>query len=153
MLERGMVKAGIPYRIIGGLRFYPERKEIKDIVSYLSVLSNRSDSLRLRRIINEPKRKIGDSTVNAVAEIAAGTGAAMFDVLEHADEYASLGRKTADLMAFAAMMRGLMEAADTLPLGELLDELLDRTGYLAMLQAEGFEGQTRSRTSRSSRAR
>lgn len=72
MLERGMVKAGIPYRIIGGLRFY-ERKEIKDIVSYLSVLSNRSDSLRLRRIINEPKRKIGDSTVNAVAEIAAGT--------------------------------------------------------------------------------
>ncbi|MFR9189494.1 MAG: 3'-5' exonuclease [Anaerotruncus massiliensis (ex Togo et al. 2019)] len=71
MLERGMVKAGIPYRIIGGLRFY-ERKEIKDIVSYLSVLSNRSDSLRLRRIINEPKRKIGDSTVNAVAEIAAG---------------------------------------------------------------------------------
>ena len=142
MLERGMVKAGIPYRIIGGLRFY-ERKEIKDIVSYLSVLSNRSDSLRLRRIINEPKRKIGDSTVNAVAEIAAGTGAAMFDVLEHADEYASLGRKTADLMAFAAMMRGLMEAADTLPLGELLDELLDRTGYLAMLQAEGFEGQTR----------
>ena len=72
-IERALVRSGIPYRIIGGHRFY-ERKEIKDIIAYLSVISNPSDAIRLRRIINEPKRKIGDSTVNAVAQIAAGDG-------------------------------------------------------------------------------
>ncbi|MGI5967756.1 MAG: ATP-dependent helicase, partial [Anaerotruncus rubiinfantis] len=142
MLERGLVKYGIPYRIIGGLRFY-ERKEIKDVVSYLSVLENQSDTLRLRRIINEPKRKIGDSTVNTVAEIAAGLGIPVFEVLETANQYEALGRKANDLMAFASMMRSLIDLAGKCPLDELLDELLERTGYLAMLKAEGFEGQTR----------
>lgn len=142
MLERGLVKYGIPYRIIGGLRFY-ERKEIKDVVSYLSVLENQSDTLRLRRIINEPKRKIGDSTVNTVAEIAAGLGIPVFEVLETANQYEALGRKANDLMAFASMMRSLIDMAGKCPLDELLDELLERTGYLAMLKAEGFEGQTR----------
>ncbi len=142
MLERGLVKAAIPYKIIGGLRFY-ERKEIKDMISYLSVINNPSDTLRLRRIINEPKRKIGDSTVNAVAQIAAGEGRPVFEVLEHADEYADLARKAADLMGFAQMMRRLMDQADSCPLDELLDTLLEETGYLAMLRAEGFEGQTR----------
>ncbi|MBE6907934.1 MAG: ATP-dependent DNA helicase PcrA [Ruminococcaceae bacterium] len=142
MIERGLVKFGIPYRIIGGLRFY-ERKEIKDIVSYLSVLNNQADTLRLRRIINEPKRKLGDSTVNAAAEIAQGVGVTLFEVLEHADEYASLGRKAGDLMEFASMMRRLIDAVGTCPLDELLDRLLEETGYLQMLRAEGFEGQTR----------
>ncbi|MEM1485346.1 UvrD-helicase domain-containing protein [Oscillospiraceae bacterium PP1C4] len=142
MIERGLVKYGIPYRIIGGLRFY-ERKEIKDIVSYLSVINNQADTLRLRRIINEPKRKIGDSTVNAVSEIAAGVGMTVFEVLETADQYQSLGRKSNDLIQFAAMMRKLIGLVGACPLDELLDRLLEDSGYLRMLQAEGFEGQTR----------
>ena len=142
VLERGMVKAAIPYRIIGGLRFY-ERKEIKDIISYLSVLQNPADTLRLRRIINEPKRKIGEGTVASVVQIAAGEGVPVFQVLERAEEYASLGRKAEDLMKFARMMRSLMDRVDTIPLEELLDQLLEETGYLEMLRAAGFEGQTR----------
>lgn len=142
MIERGLVKFGIPYRIIGGQRFY-ERKEIKDIVSYLSVLNNPADNLRLRRIINEPKRKLGDSTVNNALALAQSQGVPLFDVVEHADEYATLARKAADLMAFAAMIRRLMDIAQSCPLDELLDKLLEETGYLLMLQKEGFEGLTR----------
>lgn len=142
MIERGLVKYGIPYRIIGGLRFY-ERKEIKDIISYLSVINNQNDTLRLRRIINEPKRKIGESTVAAALEIAAGTELPVFELLETADQYATLGRKAVDLMAFASMMRRLINMTGTCPLDELLDALLEDSGYLKMLQAEGFEGQTR----------
>ncbi len=142
MLERGMVKAGIPYRIIGGVRFY-ERKEIKDIVAYLSLIHNPADTLRLRRIINEPKRKIGDGTVNMVLELAAESGKSAFEVVDHADTYEPLARRASDLMQFGQMIHRLMELADTCPLGELLDTLLEDTGYLRMLQAEGFEGQTR----------
>lgn len=142
VLEQGMVKAGIPYRVIGGLRFY-DRKEIRDIVAYLSVLNNRNDTLRLRRIINEPKRKIGDSTVAAVQEIADGLGESVFTILETADQYAALGRKSADLMAFARMMNGVADLEGKIPLDELLDKLLDDTGYMDMLRGEGIEGLTR----------
>lgn len=69
-LEKVFVKSGVPYRIIGGLRFY-ERKEIKDLIAYLSVINNPSDEIRLRRIINQPKRSIGDKTISQAAEIAA----------------------------------------------------------------------------------
>lgn len=142
MIERGLVKFGIPYRIFGGQRFY-ERKEIKDVVSYLSVLNNTADTLRLRRIINEPKRKLGDSTINNALAIAQDEGIPLFDVVEHADEYADLARKSADLMRFSSMMRGLIDAVGTCPLDELLDRLLEETGYLRMLHKEGFEGLTR----------
>ncbi len=142
MLERGMVKSAIPYRIIGGVRFY-ERKEIKDIVSYLSILNNQADTLRLRRIINEPRRKIGDSTINLVVEIAQGEGKTVFEVIEHADEYGALSRKAADLMQFGRMMRRLIDLVDKCPLDQLLDELLEDSGYLRMLRAEGQEGQAR----------
>lgn len=142
VLEQELIREGIPYRIIGGLRFY-DRKEIRDVIAYLSVLNNPADTLRLRRIINEPKRKIGDGTVNAVLEIAGGLGIPAFTVLEQAGDYPSLERRAADLQAFASMMRELQAMADTVPLDELLDSLLERTGYLAMLLAEGFEGQTR----------
>lgn len=142
VMEQELVREGIPYRIIGGLRFY-DRKEIRDVIAYLSVLNNPSDTLRLRRIINEPKRKIGDGTVNMVLEVAAAVNVPAFTVLENAADYPALERRAADLHGFAAMMRELMAMADTVPLDELLDHLLERTGYLAMLLAEGFEGQTR----------
>ena len=85
-IERVFVKMGIPYRVIGGFRFY-DRKEVKDAVSYLSVINNPEDTIRLTRIINEPKRGIGEATVNNAMEIADGLGISLFDVLKTANEY------------------------------------------------------------------
>ncbi len=139
VLEQELIRQEIPYRLIGGIRFY-DRKEIRDVIAYLSVLNNPADTLRLRRIINEPKRKIGDSTLNLVLETAAALGITAFEVLEHAKDYPALERRASDLEGFAALMRELMEAADTIPLEALLDQLLEKTGYLTMLKGEGLEG-------------
>ena len=95
-IERAFVRDGVPYRIIGGHRFY-ERKEIKDALAYLAVVSNKNDNVRLRRIINEPKRGIGDTTVNYVSEIAARTGSSMFDIMASASEYALLSKSAGKL--------------------------------------------------------
>ncbi|WMJ83430.1 ATP-dependent helicase [Oscillospiraceae bacterium LTW-04] len=141
-VESALVSAGIPYKVVGGTRFF-DRKEIRDMVAYLSVLHNPADTLRLMRIINEPKRGIGDATVTSAQEIADVLGVGLFEVLQNAEEYAPLQRKSKPLMQFAAMMSGLMESAGLLPLDELLDELLEETGYRAMLLAEGVQGQTR----------
>lgn len=138
-VERTLARNAIPYRIIGGLRFY-ERKEIKDMVAYLSVLNNHSDNLRLLRIINEPKRGIGGSTLSAAQEIAAQLGIPLFEVIGTADQYAPLAKKNSSLLSFAAMMERLTEYAETRPLDELLDALLEETGYRRMLELQGFEG-------------
>ncbi|MDR2932804.1 MAG: UvrD-helicase domain-containing protein, partial [Oscillospiraceae bacterium] len=141
-VERALARNAIPYRIVGGLRFY-ERKEIKDMVAYLSVLENRGDALRLTRIINEPKRGIGASTLQAAQEIADITGETLYHVIAHADEYAPLQRKSGPLMEFAAMMDALAGHAEQGGLDTLLDELLEKTGYLRYLEAQGFEGISR----------
>ena len=141
-IERALVKAGIPYKIVGGLRFY-ERKEIKDLIAYLSVLNNPSDTVRLTRIINEPKRGIGDATMAAVLELSAQVGVHPLKIMSEADQYQRLQRRAAPLRSFADMMQGLMEKALEEPLEILLDAVLDDTGYLSMLQLQGFEGQTR----------
>ncbi len=147
-IERALVKAGIPYKIVGGLRFY-ERKEIKDLIAYLSVLNNPSDTVRLTRIINEPKRGIGDATVAAVLELSAQVGVHPLKIMSEADQYQRLQRRAAPLRSFADMMQGLMEKALEEPLEILLDAVLDDTGYLSMLQLQGFEGQTESKISMS----
>ena len=90
-LEKNFVKSGIPYRIIGGLRFY-ERKEIRDMIAYLSVINNPSDEIRLRRIINQPKRSIGDKTLSVASEIAGQIHDSVFYVIAHADEFEPLKR-------------------------------------------------------------
>ena len=141
-VESALALAGIPYRVIGGLRFF-DRKEIKDIIAYLSVLHNPADILRLTRIINEPKRGIGEATLASVQQIAELLEVGIFEVLLHAEQYAPLQRKAKGLMQFASMMQELIEAAEVSPLDELLDELLDLTGYRRMLEAEGITGQTR----------
>ena len=142
VIENHFVKSGIPYKIVGGLRFY-ERKEIKDIIAYLSVMNNPGDFLRLKRIINEPKRGIGDATLAAVEEISANLGIPPFEVLDTADQYEILARKASSLRAFSGMMKELTALAETLPLDKLLDAVLDKTGYLAHLVAQGEEGKTR----------
>ncbi len=141
-IERYFVRAGIPYRIVGGTKFY-DRKEIKDILAYMSVVNNTGDNLRLKRIINEPKRGIGPGTVGKVQEIADGLGLAMFDVLRNADTYAALVKKAASLRDFSSMIEQLREDAVELPLDAFLDSLIARTGYVDELKKQGKEGQTR----------
>ena len=141
-IETYFVKAGIPYRIIGGLRFY-ERKEIKDITCYLSLIVNPDDDLRLRRIINEPRRGIGDATVAAVETIAREAGVSMLEVIRHADRYPDLARRSKGLLQFGSMMEELTTLAAEETPDKVFEAVLDKTGYLDMLLGQGEEGRTR----------
>lgn len=133
-VERMFVKCGIPYRIYGGMRFY-DRKEIKDITSYLSFINNPNDMLRFRRIINEPKRGIGDSTVALIEDISRDLKISPYEVLRTCEEYAPLSKKVNALKSVYKMFEYLTEKADELPLDEFFDELLEKTGYLESLKA------------------
>ena len=141
-IENAFVRAGIPYRIIGGLRFY-ERKEIKDALAYLTLINNTADNVRLRRIINEPKRGIGDTTLNNASEIAAGLGVSMFEVISNADSYPSLSRAASKLLQFSAMIKELIEAAQELKPHELLEKTLSMTGYYQFLDLDKDTSQDR----------
>jgi DNA helicase-2/ATP-dependent DNA helicase PcrA len=133
-IERMLVKCGIPYRVYGGMRFY-DRKEIKDVTSYLSFINNHNDMLRFRRIINEPKRGIGDSTLAVIEDISRDLKISPFEVLKNCDEYAPLSKKTSALKSAYQMFEMLTEKSEELPLDEFLDLLLDKTGYLDSLKA------------------
>ncbi len=141
-VERQLVRAGIPYRIVGGTKFF-DRKEIRDILAYFHVIDNPSDTVRLKRILNEPKRGIGDATVRIVEEIAAQQGIPMFDVMKRAQDYAALSKKNAVLLSFAEMIETLRQVSDTSALEVLLDEVMRQTGYEEMLSAQGVEGRVR----------
>ena len=132
-IENHFMRAGIPYRVIGGHRFY-ERKEIKDMLAYLCVIANPSDEIRLKRIINEPKRGIGDRTIENASEIAAELGKSMFEVISEADSYQALARSAAKLKAFTDMIEEFIDAADEMKLNELLELILNKTGYIAALR-------------------
>ncbi len=134
-IERAFVRTGVPYKVVGGKRFY-ERKEIRDALAYLTLLVNPADSIKLRRIINEPKRGIGDTTVNAAAEIAAGLGVSLFEVMQSADEYERLSRAQTKLMSFTNMINDLRLKALDEPLPELFDDLIDVTGYERYLKLD-----------------
>ena len=135
-IENVFMRSGIPYRVIGGFRFY-ERKEIKDVLAYLSVISNPGDSLRLKRIINEPKRGIGAASVAAAQEIAENAGCTLFEVLKNAENYAPLQRAAKKMKDFADMIEELAEKVPVITLHELLELVLDKTGYMKMLIAGG----------------
>ncbi len=141
-LESHLLKSGIPYRMVGGLRFY-ERKEIKDLIAYLSVINNPSDTLRLRRIINEPKRGIGEATIAAALQISQAVDISLFEVLEHAEDFPTLARKSGALMQFAQMIRTLMQKEQDLSLDEFFQAVLEDTTYLRYLELMGDEGVTR----------
>ena len=141
-IEHAFTRAGIPYKIIGGIRFY-ERKEIKDLLAYMSVITNPADNLRLVRIINEPKRGIGDTTVAAAERLSDATGLSLFEIFEHADEYADLSRRSAVLMHFTETIKSLAEEAESFDAESFFDSLCEKTGYLDMLRAQGAEGEGR----------
>ena len=136
-LETWFAKSGVPYRMLGSLRFY-DRKEIKDIIAYLSVINNPSDNVRLERIINEPKRGIGDASFEASRKIAEETGVSILSILERARDYNAIPQRTqGPMMAFAQVMRGLINDAPNLEINELVKQVIERTGYRAALLANG----------------
>ena len=138
--ERNFAKSGVPHRIIGGTRFY-ERREIREMIAYLSVINNPSDEMRLRRIINTPKRSIGDRSVEVAAQIGQQTGETLFEVVSHAKDYPALSRAANKMTLFAAQIQGLIELNndEKVTLGELYDELVERIDYLNFLKTDDPE--------------
>ena len=139
-LQTAFAKSGMPYRVLGDMGFY-DRKEVKDMIAYFSLVTTESDNLRLKRVINEPKRKIGTATVEAVESIASGEGVSMFSVLRRADEYTALSKSAEKLKSFVSLIERV-KAEKTRP-SEMLSELFEASGYHDMLKAEGFEGESK----------
>lgn len=143
VIEDLLLRSAIPYKVVGGLRFY-DRKEIKDIIGYLRLIHNTSDDLSFARIINEPKRGIGKTTVDKVAEIAASYNISSFRVAEHANEYPELSRASAKLMEFCELINSLKKSGQFMPLKEFVEKIMGDSGYTAMLIAENtIEAKTR----------
>lgn len=141
-MENAFTRSGISFKVIGGMAFY-DRKEVKDVLAYLQLINNKRDDIRLRRIINEPKRSIGDTTVNHAAEIASELGTSIFEVISCADEYAVLNRSAAKLKGFCTMIEALCDYAEEASISELFEQVITVTGYKAMLENEGEEGRDR----------
>ena len=137
-LEKVFARSGIPYRMLGGIRF-SDRKEIRDIVAYLQLINNHADRERLLRIINEPKRKIGPKAIEAIIDIAEAEGCSAFDVLKNADKYLALSNYATRLIDFAVMIEKLSELSTEVSLDVLVKETLERTGYKQMLIDAGEE--------------
>ncbi|GBD30250.1 ATP-dependent DNA helicase PcrA [bacterium HR32] len=137
--EEAFLRAGVPYQVVGAVRFY-ERKEVKDVLSYLRLLVNPQDELSLLRALQTPRRGIGEGTVDKLRAFAAGRGWSLWQALEHVDEVpgvpASARRAAA---AFVALLRELAARAERLRAAELVGEVLERTGYREALEAEGTD--------------
>ena len=139
-LQTSFAKSGIPFRVVGDMGFY-DRKEVKDMIAYLSVLASAEDNLRLKRIINEPKRKIGAATVDAIEQIGNALSLSMYAVMRRASEFTALAKSADKLYAFTEMMERI-KSEKTLP-SEIIAALFADSGYEAMLKAEGFEGESK----------
>ncbi|MBE6728324.1 MAG: ATP-dependent DNA helicase PcrA [Ruminococcaceae bacterium] len=137
-MENVFARSGISYKIIGGFRFF-ERKEIRDVLAYLNLINNRNDDIRLRRIINEPKRGIGDTTVGHAANIAESLGISLFEVFRSSDEYTSISRASAKLLEFCDMIEQLAEKVDEISISELFEEMLEKSGYRNALLCENTD--------------
>ncbi len=138
-IENYFTRAGIPHKILGGQRFN-DRKEVKDIHSYMSIVANPQDDVRLRRIINEPARKIGATTVEVIADLAAQQGVGMLEIIGHADEYARLSRAVMPLLKFWQMYQSLRDALETVPLDQFAEKVIELTGYKQMLEQQIAQG-------------
>lgn len=134
--EEEFIRRGTPYRIVSGVRFY-ERKEIKDLLAYLRLVANTDDELSLRRIINVPKRGIGDTTVGRIQQFADQEGITLFEAMRRVDEVEDVsGAYAKRVREFTELILGLQQAAQGISLTGLVDRLLHETGYIAELQAE-----------------
>ena len=138
-LESYFTRAGIPHKIVGGQRFN-DRKEVKDIHSYMSIVANPRDDVRLRRIINEPARKIGATTIDVIADLAGQEGVSMLEIIRHADQYAKLSRAIAPLYKFYQIYERLQDSLENKMLDEFASDVIEITGYKAMLEADAAKG-------------
>lgn len=138
-LEFAMKRNGIPYRVIGGMRFF-ERAEIKDMLSYLCVINNRTDDLRLNRIINNPPRGLGTKTIETAQRLATAEGQGLYRVVSDPYSYAPLEKAAGKLKQFSDMIEGLARLLDEgVALPEFYEEVMLRTGYVNMLQSKPTE--------------
>ena len=134
-IERALVYNAVPYKIFGGHKFY-DRKEVKDVLAYLSVIANPSDTVRMRRIINEPKRGIGDTTINNAASIADGLGLTFYDVISHANDYPMLSRAAGKLSEFTNLINKLAESLEEKEIQDFFDDVINETGYMQYLELD-----------------
>ncbi len=143
-IEHALSRAGVPHRIIGGHRFY-DREEIKDMTAYLQVINNPNDDVRLRRIINKPKRAIGETTVSKAMDIASALGESLYSVVKHASDYPDLSRASAKLKTFVELLDGLIDAHNSgdYSLAELYELVLEHTDYKQFLKNEKEDHESR----------
>lgn len=141
-VETTLAKSGIPYKIIGGVRFY-ERKEIKDIIAYLCVLNNNYDEVRFGRIVNEPVRGIGAATLDELNRVVSGMGISYVQAMCESDSLPSLSRKAKVLVPLGETFSELSQHTDDISDGSLIDDILDRFGYREAMQRQGLEGEVR----------
>ena len=143
-VEYAFKRNSIPYRIIGGTRFF-DRAEVKDMLAYLCVINNRADELRLQRIINNPPRGIGAKTIEMAERQALSAGVPLYTVISDPYSYPSLEKAAAKLMAFTVLIEECAELLQTMPLTDFYEEVMQRTGYLRMLEEKGdVESRTRA---------
>ncbi len=143
VLEEMFMREGLPYKIIGGQKFY-DRKEIKDIIGYLRLIQNPADNVSLKRVINVPKRGIGDTTVDSAEEIAVASGISIFSVISNAQELPALKRAAQKLDSFATMIMKLRTMKESMSISELLDNVIEDTGILREYETENtVEAQSR----------
>ncbi|MBU8906401.1 DNA helicase PcrA [Desertibacillus haloalkaliphilus] len=143
VIEEMLLKSNIEYNIVGGTKFY-DRKEIKDLLAYLRVIANPDDDLSLQRIVNVPKRGIGAATVDKIIHFAAGQGISMYSALQEIEEIGLSARALNKLKDFSEQVKGWVQMQDYLSVSELVEELLDKTGYREMLKNENtIESQSR----------
>lgn len=135
-IEQTLSRAGIPHKIVGNIRFY-ERKEVKDILAYLTIINNPHDDLRVRRIINEPKRKIGDKLIADVERLAAMNGKPLYEIVREAASYPLICKSAPRLNDFYVIIEKLRKVAKTETLSNLFRLTIDLSGYRDMLEAEG----------------
>ena len=133
-IEEILRREGIPYKIIGGLKFY-ERKEIKDVISYLRLIQNPSDNISLKRVINEPKRGIGKTSLDNIEKLAEDTGISMYEIIKNADQY-GLNRVFLNSREFVNVIEELRNKKDDIKISELIKEILNKSGYTKALEEE-----------------
>lgn len=143
VLEEMLMRESIPYKVLSGLRFY-DRKEIKDIIAYLRVIHNPSDDVSLARIINEPKRKIGNATLDKARAIAEQNDISLYEVVSHADNYPEFKTAIKKLLDFSELIESLRKLKDAVTIEELAERVMNDTGYMPALMLENTtESKTR----------
>lgn len=144
-IERALTYSGIPYRVIGGRRFF-DRMEIRDMMAYLHIVNNPEDTVRLQRIINVPKRGIGQKTIEQIREISQNTGESMFDVIQNCEQYPSLGRSVKGLKQFADIINELRELSQEkdLSLKAFYEKAVESTDYIRHLLSDKSTFETKA---------